>query len=360
MDNFVAEILRNAPKGLRLYSPAFGMLNFVEVGDFDNMRDIITAELQEKGLTCKFYPNGKYAREGECQLFPSPTNRTWDNWQHFLLTYGNFITNTEGYRETLVISDVPDIAYDAKGNRARICIGAYRFATEDEKEAFLAELGRNGYEWDESSLEMRPTKTEQELETDDARLADTLATLYKKSLMLRIAISEFIKDRDGFMKVQDAFAEAETIQDADAVYDELVDGFSGYTDQRLSDNDSVTEYTIEDGWKPTLKKKALDWPPSEDKPERPEPLFNVGDWVTVKERQGDGSAYRCYYVDDMAKCAGKAYTIREAKNDRKSPTEGLLPDDGYLYTLEGDEVGWSWPSSALEPCDRCDSDNWSC
>lgn len=360
MDNFVAEILRNAPKGLRLYSPAFGMLRLIGVTD-NNMGGgtTVDAESDDSDMLYRFLPNGKFTEHGECQLFPSPTNRTWDNWQHLLFTYGNFITNTDGFRETLVISDDPDIAYDAKGNRAKICVGAYRFATEDEKEAFLAELGRNGYEWDESSLEMRPTKTEREQETDNTRLADTLATLYKKSLMLRIAISEFIKDREGFMKVQDAFAEAETIQGADAVYDELVDGFSGDTDKWLSDNDSVTEYTIKDDWKLTLKKKVLDWPSSADKPEWPEPLFKVGDWVTVKERQGDGGAYRGFYIDDMTQYAGKAYRVSKVCRDSNHKTYGL-PDDGHLYTLEGDKVGWSWPSSALEPCGRHDSDSWSC
>lgn len=66
----ILKILKNVPKGTKLYSPIFGDISFVGIRDgrimflFDGIVDL-------------FYSDGKYTEKGECMLFPSRENRDW-------------------------------------------------------------------------------------------------------------------------------------------------------------------------------------------------------------------------------------------------------------------------------------------
>lgn len=71
----IAEILKNAPKGTKLFSPLFGEVKLESVSD-----DII--EVRIEGAVSTFYKDGRYYRSyfnGECLLFPSKDKRNWDN-----------------------------------------------------------------------------------------------------------------------------------------------------------------------------------------------------------------------------------------------------------------------------------------
>lgn len=82
-----------------------------------------------------------------------------------------------------------------------------------------------------------------------------------------------------------------------------------------------------------------------------EPLYKVGDTVLVKseyDEECDEFSYRYIFVDDMLEeCGGEIYTIRWATFNGKNLNEDQIPDDGYLYCLEGNT--WSWASSMFEP-----------
>lgn len=72
----IAEKLKNAPKGMALYSPIFGDCTLVSV-DKDG---IITVNTSEDTYT--FLEDGAFTNTGECMLFPSRCvdNRDWDKF----------------------------------------------------------------------------------------------------------------------------------------------------------------------------------------------------------------------------------------------------------------------------------------
>ena len=69
----IAEILKNCPKGTKLYSPICGEVEFECVTTLGNIRCIENSH-------CKrlFYPNGTYSENGEIMLFPSKEQRDWN------------------------------------------------------------------------------------------------------------------------------------------------------------------------------------------------------------------------------------------------------------------------------------------
>jgi hypothetical protein len=160
MDNKnIAEILKNAPKGILLYSPVFGYVNLVGVTDKVGARDKIIANIHfGKSGNVEFDSFGRYRVDGECMLFPSKFHKTWDDWQESLLSSGDFITNIDGYKETFVLYKVfgrdTCEAYDSNGSNTIISKVEYRWATDEEKNGFLAELDRNGLMWNQFTNEM--------------------------------------------------------------------------------------------------------------------------------------------------------------------------------------------------------------
>ena len=71
----IAEILKDAPEGTKLYSPLFGEVELKSVSD-----GIIKVKLEASIST--FYKDGRHYQSypnGECLLFPSKDKRNWDN-----------------------------------------------------------------------------------------------------------------------------------------------------------------------------------------------------------------------------------------------------------------------------------------
>lgn len=77
----IAEILKNAPKGTKLYSPLFGEV-----------------KLQGES-TSTFYKDGRYYKghpNSECLLFPSKDKRNWDD-VYFLKDKTPVMVSNDGY-----------------------------------------------------------------------------------------------------------------------------------------------------------------------------------------------------------------------------------------------------------------------
>ena len=75
----IAEILKNAPKGTKLYSPIFGECTLERVDD-----DVIRVTISD-GTVYMFSETGCFFRncEGaECLLFPSKDNRSWADFEY--------------------------------------------------------------------------------------------------------------------------------------------------------------------------------------------------------------------------------------------------------------------------------------
>ena len=77
----IADYLKNAPNGTKLYSPIFGECTFKYV---DRKNEVIVVTLNREdfffGSCGQFLMDSKDDEEGECLLFPSKEQRDWNNF----------------------------------------------------------------------------------------------------------------------------------------------------------------------------------------------------------------------------------------------------------------------------------------
>lgn len=71
----IANILKNCPECIELYSPVCGEVIFIRVCSNNN----ITVR-EPNGSLRYFLPDGKYTENGECVLFPSKEQRDWNKF----------------------------------------------------------------------------------------------------------------------------------------------------------------------------------------------------------------------------------------------------------------------------------------
>lgn len=131
MTNLV-EILKNAPKGLELYSPVYGKVKLETVNEkIHKIYKIAVTVINDKmgWGTLWFDECGCVDPDNECCLFPSKENRDWNNWQKVLFKEGHYITYMGKY--TLITSKVPKCGFPKEDDY----LGS-RFATKREIEIY--------------------------------------------------------------------------------------------------------------------------------------------------------------------------------------------------------------------------------
>lgn len=146
----IAKILKDVPRGTKLYSPIFGDVIFEDIRqDYIRVKTI--------NIIREFYSDGRYYTNGECMLFPSRENRDWSTFSVFkkgdflVARSGVFIYNGITDNKTLgaicgidclgrlVIKYIsPDKWCDKKGTRK---------ATDEEIKSFYDKLKEEGYTW---------------------------------------------------------------------------------------------------------------------------------------------------------------------------------------------------------------------
>ena len=72
----IAAILKEKPKGTKLWSPVFGECKLLYITDFAEPIQLTT----KSNETYCFRKDGRYVREGEIMLFPSKEMRSWDKF----------------------------------------------------------------------------------------------------------------------------------------------------------------------------------------------------------------------------------------------------------------------------------------
>ena len=87
----IAEILKDKPKGIRLYSPIFGECSFQRI---QNETDEICVK-RHNNLMDLFSSKGLYNILGECLLFPSKEMRDWNK---FAWKKGDVLVNSRGLK----------------------------------------------------------------------------------------------------------------------------------------------------------------------------------------------------------------------------------------------------------------------
>ena len=169
----IAEILRDMPKGTKLYSPLFGKCKLVGV-DTDEDGDFICVEIffQDERVreSRTFSSDGRYFgwyEDAECMLFPSDRMRSWSKF----FKRGDVLFDDD--IETTVIfegwTDEDYTEFNTTINRYKICNAwnkgdicltpLFTKATNEERAKFIAEAEKHyGGKYNPETLQVEPVK----------------------------------------------------------------------------------------------------------------------------------------------------------------------------------------------------------
>ena len=105
MELNIAEILKDKPKGTKLYTPIFGEVKYdsVLLGDIKVLYSCTDGH---------FYMDGKFCMNGECLLFPSKEMR---DWSKFAWKKGDVLISNNGNNNIIFIKFTDDTYTHFKG-----------------------------------------------------------------------------------------------------------------------------------------------------------------------------------------------------------------------------------------------------
>ena len=151
----IAELLKDCPKGMELYSPLCGKCAF----DHINFGTIIckTQNNQDITFTCNGYYMLPVSDDCECVIFPSKDQRDWSKFKKSFndgdivaTTTGNWIGITKGGKKGVFIPIYcvikSDGEFEAYFDREELW-AFNRLATEEEKQKLFDAIKANGYKW---------------------------------------------------------------------------------------------------------------------------------------------------------------------------------------------------------------------
>ena len=153
----IAEILKDCPKGIELYSPIFGELKFNEVNAINNRILVV----QQNDYIAEFESDGRLinCKNGECLLFPSKNQRDWSKFQRPFIDGDIVVCTNKSCTFTAIFKSMRDgssfyrygVMYD---NKFRCLVNDWsdfndscRLATEEEKQKLFQTIKNNGYKW---------------------------------------------------------------------------------------------------------------------------------------------------------------------------------------------------------------------
>jgi hypothetical protein len=157
----IADILKDCPKGTKLYSPLFGDCMFREIDNSSNFKIVVEIE---NGEPKTFDDFGRYFsgfQNSECMLFSSKDNRDWNTFRPFkdgdIIAKDEFIVIFSHSKRSEVKVNEQVVYYhcylggsrgfkSAKGSGVGY-ISDFRFATDEEKQKLFDAIKANGYKW---------------------------------------------------------------------------------------------------------------------------------------------------------------------------------------------------------------------
>ena len=181
----LVDILKDCPKGTKLYSTIYGEVEIVEIRNNCTIKDPIIYKY--KNVDGDYYVgsatiDGKFTAfpDGECTLFPSKDQRNWDKFKvepemidgefyyclsnltgnSFIFIYKKHILyKTNKYVSLSIPSSIlfkedDDIVTNNEN------IAELRKATKEEKQQLLNTIKRDGYKWDEEKKELIEIESE--------------------------------------------------------------------------------------------------------------------------------------------------------------------------------------------------------
>ena len=145
----IAEILKDCPKGTKLYSPICGNCKLLKIYNglgldvINNTDDVFN-----------FSYDGRYNLNGECCIFPSKENRDWTTFQKPFKD-GDIVATDTGIWIGIVKKPSDSDTYEVyvgiyAHHTNSLKYGRYSFsrlATEEEKAKLFQAIKDNGYKW---------------------------------------------------------------------------------------------------------------------------------------------------------------------------------------------------------------------
>lgn len=74
----IAQLLKDCPKGMELYSPIFGKVYLDKIRP--HLAIVVTTDKEQGDFKEEFLYDGRYGMNGECMLFPSKGKTTWEGF----------------------------------------------------------------------------------------------------------------------------------------------------------------------------------------------------------------------------------------------------------------------------------------
>ena len=166
----IAEILRDMPKGTKLYSPLFGKCEFRRIDNFSKYPIVIKVQSIDGAISKGIMKDGRYFdgyEDAECSLFPSARMRDWSKF----FKRGDVLIDedlgtaavfdgwaNDDYTEFNTTIDYYKIS-DAWGKRDICRTLLFRKATDEERAEFIAAAEKYyGGKYNPETLQVEPVK----------------------------------------------------------------------------------------------------------------------------------------------------------------------------------------------------------
>lgn len=152
----IAEILKDCPKGTKLYSPICGNCKLLKIYNGLGL-DVIN----DADEVFNFSYDGRYNLNGECCIFPSKDNRDWNTFRPFkdgdIIAKDEFIVIFSHSKQSEVKVKEQIVYYhcylrgSSQFKSTKDCgvgyISDFRFATDEEKQKLFDVIKAFGYKW---------------------------------------------------------------------------------------------------------------------------------------------------------------------------------------------------------------------
>lgn len=161
----IAELLKDCPKGMELYSPIFGKVYLDKVRP--HLAIVVTTDKEQGDFKEEFLYDGRYGMNGECMLFPSKGKTTWEGFRRPLRDGDIVYIKTKDYNHkefVIIFKEIKNdhiYRYVALSQQAlfilknTVChlidVEEIRLATEEEKTKLFKAIKDNGYRWNDET-----------------------------------------------------------------------------------------------------------------------------------------------------------------------------------------------------------------